>query len=155
MLDYGFYNMDCMEGMKQFPDKYFDLAIVDPPYGAGFTENGDCRGWFEKYHQNTKTGGKRHFVNGRRKKDSRYEQFRKEEKSKKEKIINWDIAPDQYYFEELFRVSKNQIIWGGELFYIAAYTLFFDMAQIVLIRKLFDGNVRICLDKFQRKRKSF
>ena len=33
MLDYGFYNMDCMEGMKQFPDKYFDLAIVDPPYG--------------------------------------------------------------------------------------------------------------------------
>jgi len=35
MLDFGFYNMDCMEGMKQFPDKYFDLAIVDPPYGIG------------------------------------------------------------------------------------------------------------------------
>ena len=35
MLDYGFYNMDCMDGMKQFPDKYFDLAIVDPPYGDG------------------------------------------------------------------------------------------------------------------------
>ena len=34
MLDFGFYNMDCMEGMKQFPDKYFDLAIVDPPYGG-------------------------------------------------------------------------------------------------------------------------
>ena len=33
MLDFGFYNMDCMEGMKQFPDKYFDLAIVDSPYG--------------------------------------------------------------------------------------------------------------------------
>lgn len=33
MLDSGFYNMDCMEGMKQFPDKFFDLAIVDPPYG--------------------------------------------------------------------------------------------------------------------------
>lgn len=33
MLDFGFYNMDCMEGMKQFPDKFFDLAIVDPPYG--------------------------------------------------------------------------------------------------------------------------
>ena len=51
MLDYGFYNMDCMEGMKQFPDKFFDLAIVDPPYGAGFTENGGCQGWFSKYHQ--------------------------------------------------------------------------------------------------------
>lgn len=33
MLDFGFYNMDCMDGMKQFPDNYFDLAIVDPPYG--------------------------------------------------------------------------------------------------------------------------
>ena len=32
MLDFGFYNMDCLEGMKQFPDKFFDLAIVDPPY---------------------------------------------------------------------------------------------------------------------------
>ena len=39
MLDFGFYNMDCMEGMKSFPDKYFDLAIVDPPYGIG--EAGD------------------------------------------------------------------------------------------------------------------
>ena len=35
MLDFGFYNMDCMDGMRQFPDKYFDLAIVDPPYGDG------------------------------------------------------------------------------------------------------------------------
>lgn len=33
MLDSGFYNMDCMDGMKEFPDKFFDLAIVDPPYG--------------------------------------------------------------------------------------------------------------------------
>ena len=36
MLDFGFYNMDCMDGMKEFPDKYFDLAIVDPPYGIGY-----------------------------------------------------------------------------------------------------------------------
>lgn len=35
MIDFGYYNMDCMEGMKEFPDKYFDLAIVDPPYGDG------------------------------------------------------------------------------------------------------------------------
>nr|DAG23594.1 MAG TPA: adenine specific DNA methyltransferase [Bacteriophage sp.] len=33
MLDFGYYNMDCMQGMKEFPDKYFDIAIVDPPYG--------------------------------------------------------------------------------------------------------------------------
>lgn len=39
LLDFGFYNMDCMDGMKQFPDKYFDLAIVDPPYGGGASQN--------------------------------------------------------------------------------------------------------------------
>jgi site-specific DNA-methyltransferase (adenine-specific) len=49
MLDFGFYTMDCMDGMKEFPDKYFDLAIVDPPYGeGGGSDNwdGDKRGRF-------------------------------------------------------------------------------------------------------------
>ena len=45
------YNMDCMEGMKEYPDKYFDLAIVDPPYGAGLAEGGGCQGWFAKYRE--------------------------------------------------------------------------------------------------------
>ena len=54
MLDFGFYNMDCMEGMKEFPDGYFDLAIVDPPYGdAGGEFNGKdgsrFGGRFDKY----------------------------------------------------------------------------------------------------------
>ena len=47
-----FINCDCMEYMKDYPDNHFDLAIVDPPYGAGFTEGGGCKGWFSKYHQN-------------------------------------------------------------------------------------------------------
>lgn len=37
MIEPGFYNMDCMEAMKQFPEKYFDLAVVDPPYGINVT----------------------------------------------------------------------------------------------------------------------
>lgn len=45
------YNIDCMEYMKTLPDNAFDLAVVDPPYGGGFTENGGCKGWFTKYHQ--------------------------------------------------------------------------------------------------------
>lgn len=51
MLDFGFYNMDCMEGMKEFPDKYFDLAIVDPPYGdgGGTWQNGTRFG--ERFHR--------------------------------------------------------------------------------------------------------
>lgn len=39
MLKTGLYNMDCMDGMKMFPDKFFDLAIVDPPYGNAANAN--------------------------------------------------------------------------------------------------------------------
>lgn len=45
-----FENRDCMDAMKGFPDGFFDLSIVDPPYGGGFAENGGCKGWFTKYH---------------------------------------------------------------------------------------------------------
>ena len=85
MLDFGFYNMDCMDGMKEFPDKYFELAIVDPPYGInmdGGKIGGDNLGTAQSYIQK-----------------------------------NWDAsAPQQQYFEELRRVSKNQIIWGANHF---------------------------------------
>lgn len=46
------FNEDCLEGMKRYPDGFFSLAVVDPPYGSGFTEGGGCKGWFTKYHQN-------------------------------------------------------------------------------------------------------
>ena len=39
MMDFGYYNMDCMDGMKEFPDKYFDIAVVDPPYGININCN--------------------------------------------------------------------------------------------------------------------
>lgn len=87
MMDFGYYNMDCMDGMKEFPDKYFDLAVVDPPYGIG--ESG------EKNH----TRGKLAMA-----KD--YKPF-----------DGMDLkAPDKKYFDELFRVSKNQIIFGANHF---------------------------------------
>lgn len=87
MLDFGFYNMDCMEGMKQFPDKFFDLAIVDPPYGIG--EN----------------GSKNH-TRGKLATAANYKAF-----------AGGDVKPpDEEYFTELFRVSKNQIIWGANHF---------------------------------------
>ena len=76
-----------MEGMKQYPDKYFDLAIVDPPYGIGIGKNG--------------------FIGG----DA------KGIKAREYKPTEWDNAiPNKEYFEELFRVSKHQIIWGGNYF---------------------------------------
>ena len=79
MIEY--YNEDCMVGMARYPDKYFDLAIIDPPYGIGAGK--------EKPHNGWKDYG----------------------------IKEWDNeSPKNDYFLELFRVSKNQIIWGANHF---------------------------------------
>lgn len=61
MIDFGYYNMDCMQGMKEFPDNYFDLAIVDPPYGDGGgtwkrTDASRFGGVFDKYRAPAFTG---------------------------------------------------------------------------------------------------
>lgn len=106
MIDFGYHNMDCMEGMKEIPDKFFDLAICDPPYGGGFTEGDGCKGWFTKYHQNADLKQYNRFGS----KDSLFEKYKREGKGL------WDIAPSKEYFDELARISKNQIIWGGNYF---------------------------------------
>jgi len=75
-------NCDNMELMAEYPDNYFDLAIVDPPYGIDINSSGRLGGY----------GGK----------------------GKK-----WDAEiPSEKYFNELFRVSKNQIIWGANYFFM-------------------------------------
>ncbi len=85
-----FLNMDCMEGMKQFPDKYFDLAIVDPEYGR--KEHG---GKERSSHVKQRNGSKIYVPDGNYIKK------------------NWDNEPaGEKYFQELFRVSKHQIKWG-------------------------------------------
>lgn len=76
------WNINCMEYMATLPDKVFDLAIVDPPYGIGdaLVVGGT---WAVKYQK---------------------------------KGVAWDVAPDKSYFTELRRVSKNQVVWGGNYF---------------------------------------
>lgn len=84
-----YYNEDCMQGMKRYPDNFFDLAIVDPPYG-GVTQGG--------YMTNQMGGGV-----ARNRNDYH--------------LSLWQCdRPSKDYFEELQRVSKNQIIWGGNYY---------------------------------------
>lgn len=79
---------DCMEFMKGKPDKFWELAIVDPPYGLG---------------KRLIEGGKKGGMSSLRKlADS--------------KVEGWDKIPSEQYFTELKRISKNQIIWGGNYF---------------------------------------
>jgi len=114
------YNADCMDIMKGFADKQFDLAIVDPPYGIGM-DGGNV--------------GYKGFNNFKKK--------------------NWDKeTPTKKYFDELFRISKNQIIWGGNYFdlYPTRCFLIWDKgegfkdrtyAEAELAWTSFDKNVRI------------
>lgn len=86
------FNMDCMEAMKEFPDKYFELAIVDPPYGIG------------ESNSNFKSRG----VSSEKWKRG---------KPKIYKNKDWDNeVPSEIYWNELFRISKNQIVWGANHF---------------------------------------
>lgn len=80
------YLMDCIDLMARYPDKYFDLAVVDVPYGIGESLNDN--------KSRSKLG-----------------------KSKAYTKKNWDLsAPEKIYFDELKRVSKNQIVWGANHF---------------------------------------
>jgi len=94
------FNQDCMEGMRELPDNFADLACVDPPYGIG--EDGS------KTHGRTfrKDGTHRLSIDNRTgRKSLIYNKYRS---------AGWDHKqPDQEYFNELFRVSKKVIIWGA------------------------------------------
>ena len=84
------YNEDCVEALKRFSDNHFDLAVVDPPYGLDLA--------------NMNMGI------GKSKKASKIQ-------NRKWKPKDWDKeTPTEEYFAELFRVSKNQIVWGGNYF---------------------------------------
>lgn len=87
-MDFGFYNMDCMDGMKAFPDQFFDIAVVDPPYFNGPNK----RKYYGRSESTTKIARRMYDV-----------------------IDDWDV-PGKEYFDELIRVSKHQIIWGCNYF---------------------------------------
>lgn len=84
------YNRDCMEAMREFPNKYFDLAVCDVPYGRK-EDGGKCRSGYVKQ----KNGSMLYVSDGGYKKKQ------------------WDFSPpDKDYFEQLLCISKNQIIFG-------------------------------------------
>lgn len=159
MIDFGFYNMDCMVGMKEFPDDYFDLAIVDPPYGSGGARSQtihDSESGSHVITTDARFGGK----------GSVFEKYKKKVIIPSDNKIahgaghwhysdvTWDIAPDEEYFNELFRVSQNQIIWGGNYFLLPPTRCFliwqktnvpenFSMAMAEYAWTSFNGNAKI------------
>lgn len=88
------HNCDCVEYMRSLPDKHFSLAVADPPYGdasQGFHDKrGRYGGRFDRYKKRDGTGG---IIE-----------------------VDWDVAPPDEFWKELFRVSRNQIVWGANHF---------------------------------------
>lgn len=117
------YNQDCLEAMREMRDNEFDLAIVDPPYGLG---------------KKTTDGGGQNSLN----------RFMSDIRRS-----DWDdkIPPDEY-FDQLKRVCKNYIVWGGNYFPLSCYRTFIvwdkenylpTMSQVELAVTSFDKPARL------------
>ena len=97
------FNRDCMEAMKEFPDGFFDLAVVDPPYGIG-ADN------FKNGAGASKDGGKLYSTAVKMKNRLNQGGGKLKNRALNTSDTSWDVAPPPEYFDELRRVSKNQII---------------------------------------------
>ena len=116
------FNTDCLEYMRTLPDKAFQLAIADPPYGGAKETVGRTGGtWAAKYGTH---------------------------------INEWDKAPEQEFFDELSRVSENQIIWGANYFTMPPTRCFivwkkhipedFTMSMCEYAWTSFNANAKVC-----------
>lgn len=162
------FNRDCLEAMKEFPDGHFDLAVVDPPYGDAAEDSKDSTKLrfhggdrWDKYSKDNlqKQVDIGTHVHGRgrqeRYKDVLVERTGGTWAAKYGKNINnWDVAPSKEYFDELFRISKNQIIWGGNYFNLPPTRCFliwkkltisesFSMAMAEYAWTSFNGNAKV------------
>ena len=169
MLDFGFYNMDCLEGMKEFPDKYFDLAIVDPPYGnpgGGWkTKDGTRFGpRFDRYREpgseekrireaapagvgpNSNGGGTALYV---RTPETKQQLPGPAEHGPRSSEKNYRVgySAGKRIFRRAFPYLTQSDYMGGELFPFTTDPLFSDLAQANYIRKIFYVNGGICLDE--------
>ena len=169
------FNMDCVEYMRTLPDNHFDIAICDPPYGDADSGNFHLAGglgnastatsshklspplrrhtptplhsqggtWATKYRRPSITPTEADSAD-----------IRGGQTESKLQRIDWDVAPPQEFFDELFRVSKNQIIWGGNYFSLPPTRCFlvwrklsisekFSMAMCEYAWTSFEGNAKL------------
>lgn len=160
--------IDCLDFMKQQPDKRFDLVVADPPYGdpnniigggtirravrevfRGIALQGDGgRGITIKNTPPTAENGWNRFQGG-----TWAERYRRPEAGVAS-APTWDVAPRQEFFDELFRVGKNVIIWGGNYFSLPPTRCFlvwrktnigenFSMAMCEYAWTNFKGNAKL------------
>jgi site-specific DNA-methyltransferase (adenine-specific) len=121
------YMEDCVQGLKRFADKHFDLAIVDPPYGI---------------EDKISKGGGSHT-----KSNAKFHQMYSENNKK------WDVKPTDEYWRELRRVSKNQIVWGGNYFALPECRCFIVWDKVRAVENY--SNLEYAWTSFDRHAKMF
>ena len=161
MLDFGYYNMDCMQGMKEFPDNYFDLAIVDPPYGDGGGAGADRRDSDsgstdtedrlsrQTVHRPrrevslTNMGGGTERTDTSRTDSEKASVHRLVELGRRSSEKNHSVgrrAGKRILRRTFPRLTESDYM-GGQLLRIAGKPLFSDMAKNKCAREVFDGDV--------------
>ena len=173
--------MDCIEYMRSLPSKYFDLAVCDPPYGSGnnpklggqkvrrnirpILQTGtDSKADGERSITTLRNGGGQNGSENDSGDTSSRNRFQGGTWATRYRVPmgggteleapTWDIAPPQEFFDELFRVSKNQIIWGGNYFSLPPTRCFlvwkktnipqnFSMAMCEYAWTSFKGNAKV------------
>ena len=129
------HNADCMDIMREIGDKEIDLVLTDPPYGGGC--NAGVGNIFKKYEkQINRTGGTWAL---------KY----------KSKIKNWDIAPEFEVFQEIFRISKEQIIWGGNYFELPATRCFLIWKKLTISENFSMAMAEYAWTSFNKNAKIF
>ena len=158
------YNTDCIEYMHTLPDNHFDIAVCDPPFGSANDDALIGGG----QNDSTKEGYSRGITKWNRLKGGRRERYYSPipRRNMGDQIQStsggggnnseaptWDVAPPQEFFDELFRVSRNQIIWGGNYFSLPPTRCFlvwkkhipekFSMAMCEYAWTSFMGNAKV------------
>jgi len=141
-----FYNADCVDVMRNIGDKEIDLVLTDPPYGGGGNNHewdnkkkGKFGGLFAKYDiKATRTGGTW---------SKKYQETNN--------IKHWDIAPEFEVFEEIFRISKEQIIWGGNYFELPATRCFLIWKKLTISENFSMAMAEYAWTSFNKNAKIF
>lgn len=174
-MEPGFYNMDCVEAMKRFPDGFFDLAIVDPPYGDGNSGIGggvrgsadgstDTKRWnrfgnrFDRYKKLEPIRGRDNlpkiYAGGGRTPGSRRKNRRNMVEKIRQKNHCVGRCPRERVFSGAFPRFTRSNHLGRKLLRFTADAVLSGMAKAEYQRKFQHGDGGICLDKFQGQRKS-
>ena len=165
------YNMDCMEYMKTLPDNAFDLAVVDPPYGDGCSQSLNVERErravqpLRRLVQPIQDGAASDNGSTGTRRVKRGVAWQGQIPSWRtggqwaskygKKIIAWDVAPKDEYFTELFRISRNQIIWGGNYFDLPPTRCFLIWRKLTISDQFSMAMVEYAWTSFNENAKCF